>query len=233
MAEATTESPIADHCAVIARIYPDNGVPGPVQEARAPRTHIATIDAKPHHPHAMDAALAETAALISQMSLQLRNRFEEHCARYDGQEDPDWALTRSSLNRFLQSGHYFRTAESHAVALGTADRGPLPETGTSEYMARTLRCRLIVTTAAWNALRSMLNDACHLVPATAYTVSSIVNNSLPDMPYKQGPAALSAEAVAQAAHDTLDVPTRQLLQERSRLERLIYKALDTTSAPKA
>ena len=96
----------------------------------------------------MDAALAETAALISQMSLQLRNRFEEECTRYDGTEDPDWALTRAALNRVLQSGHYLRVAESRAVAMGAADRGPMPEDGTREHMARTLRCRLIMTTAA-------------------------------------------------------------------------------------
>ena len=108
----------------------------------------------------------------------------------------------------------------------------MPEDGTREHMARTLRCRLIMTTAAWNALRSMLNDVCHLVPATAYTISSIVNNSLPDLPYKQGPAALSAEAAAKAGHDTLDEPAQKLLQERSRLERLIYKALGNGSAPK-
>ena len=231
MTEPNIESPVADYCQLLGKIYPDNAVPGPVHNARGPRTHIATIEAKPHHPAAMDAALVETAALTSQMSLQLQNHFEEQCSRYDGTEDPDWALTRAALNRILQSGHYLRVAESHAVAMGAADRGPLPEDGTSEHAARTLRCRLILTTAAWNALSSMRNDVCHLVSSTAFAISGASSNSSPDGPYKHGPAALSADAAAQAGHETLDVPLRKLLQERSRLERLIQRARSQDGTP--
>ena len=188
----------------LERLHPDQGEPA-TADRDGHRPHIATIESAPQHPHAMDAALTETAAMISSLSLQLQSRFEQAPRSWEDDDNPDWQLTQAALTRLLASDAYLRLAESHTLAMGAAD-APAKPAGQErpENQATRMRgCRLVLLEAALNALESMKHDTATLVPATAHAVSRIANSRREEgQPWRHG-GTRAAQSLVDAAQETL------------------------------
>lgn len=74
-----TENPADAFIQELAQPYPDEGCSQITNHASL-RPHIATMEAKPQHPQAMDAALTGTASMIADLSLSLSQRFADAAA---------------------------------------------------------------------------------------------------------------------------------------------------------
>ena len=213
------ETPADTFLQELSRLYPDEG-PNRVTDHARLRPHIATMEAKPQDPRAMDAALTETANLITALASAVRQHFALSRESWDDEEDPDWSLVKAALDRLMDSDSYLRLAESHAVALGAADphnRADGENTEASEE--RRQACRLVLLDAAQNALESMKHDASQLVAKTGYAVSQARNTARPQENDWHHGGTRAADALVNAARDTLDPALNSLRKAATTLRR--------------
>ena len=197
----------------LERLYPGGGLPDSAGRLTA-RPHIATMEARPQHPHAMDAALTATTELLTRLSRQMRSRFADARRCWQADDDLDWRLVQAALSRLFDSDAYLQLAESQAIALGAADTGD-PATD-DKYRLR--NCRLILVQADQNALRSIEHDSTTLTANTGHSVAHIRNSRRHRQPGKQS-GHRAAGSIVIASRQTLNPAIDRLRTQATILRR--------------